>query len=191
MSGILPMGLTYFKRFQMQVPLRYFSAGFPTLPTGYRVSEWSSELLEAHIESKYQSFCGEIDASVFPCLGQLEGCDRLMREITTREGFLPSATWLAKYVSQDGTVEPCGTIQSLRTAVDQASIQNIGVVPRHRGLGIGSTLLLLALKGFQELGIRHANLEVTAENVDAVRLYQRYGFRTVRTVYKAVEVAYS
>jgi len=36
-----------------------------------------------------------------------------------------------------------------------------------------------------------AFLEVTAENVGAIRLYQRLGFRNVRTVYKAVEVAYT
>jgi ribosomal protein S18 acetylase RimI-like enzyme len=32
-------------------------------------------------------------------------------------------------------------------------------------------------------------LEVTSQNVGAVRLYQRLGFRKVRTVYKAVQVA--
>ena len=66
-----------------------------------------------------------------------------------------------------------------------------GVAPLHRGVGIGRTLLLQALLGFKEHGLRSASLEVTAENVVAVQLYQRLGFRAVRTVYKAVEVAYS
>jgi len=185
------VSVTYFKRFQMQVSLRHFTAPLPVLPTGYRMAPWHKDLLDAHVECKYHSFCEEIDATVFPCLGNLDGCDRLMREITSRDGFLPTATWLATYIAANGVVEPCGTIQALQTGFDEASIQNIGVVPRHRGLGIGTTLLIRALKEFRKEGLASACLEVTAENTDAVRLYQRYGFRTVRTVYKAAEVAYS
>jgi hypothetical protein len=31
---------------------------------------------------------------VFPCLGDRFGCQRLMREIRRKPGFLPGATWL-------------------------------------------------------------------------------------------------
>jgi len=34
-------------------------------------------------------------------------------------------------------------------------------------------------------------LEVTAQNSGALRLYSRLGFKTVKTVYKAVELAYA
>jgi ribosomal protein S18 acetylase RimI-like enzyme len=39
--------------------------------------------------------------------------------------------------------------------------------------------------------LRRAFLEVTAQNAGAISLYQRIGFGRSRTVYKAVEVAYS
>ena len=48
-----------------------------------------------------------------------------------------------------------------------------------------------ALEGFRAAGLRRAYLEVTAQNDGAIRLYQRIGFVKARTVYKAVEVAYS
>jgi ribosomal protein S18 acetylase RimI-like enzyme len=38
-------------------------------------------------------------------------------------------------------------------------------------------------------GLGAASLEVTADNARAVRLYQRLGFRRVKTVYKVVEDA--
>jgi len=41
--------------------------------------------------------------------------------------------------------------------------------------------------GFREKGIARVYLEVTAQNVGAVRLYQRLGFRRTRTVYKAAD----
>ena len=53
------------------------------------------DLLADHAEAKYQSFRDEIDADVFNCLGELDGCQRLMEEISLKDGFLPEATWLA------------------------------------------------------------------------------------------------
>jgi ribosomal protein S18 acetylase RimI-like enzyme len=69
------------------------------------------------------------------------------------------------------------------------SIQNIGVVPSHRGFGLGTCLIEQALVGFRGHGLRRVFLEVTAENSGAVRLYQRLGFRRTKTIYKVVEDA--
>ena len=51
--------------------------------------------------------------------------------------------------------------------------------------------MLQALAGFRQAGLTRVYLEVTADNEGAIRLYRRLGFATVKTVFKAVEVAYS
>jgi ribosomal protein S18 acetylase RimI-like enzyme len=184
------MGLTYFKRYRMEISL---SGVLPTpeLPPTYALASWESALLEAHADAKYRSFCFEIDATVFPCLGERDGCRRLMDEISRRETFVPQATWLLMHNSQDtGMSESCGTIQGICDRHGYGAIQNLGVTPVHRGQGLGSTLLFQALHGFRTAGLRRAYLEVTAQNTGAVRLYHRLGFRRVKTVYKAAEVAY-
>ena len=45
--------------------------------------------------------------------------------------------------------------------------------------------------GFQQVGIRKVALEVTAENKAATRLYERCGFRRIKTLYKPVEVVWA
>jgi ribosomal protein S18 acetylase RimI-like enzyme len=148
--------------------------------------------LEAHSEVKYLSFREEIDASVFPCLGDYSGCVRLMQEISRKEGFLPQATWLVGYAGdQTDCWEYCGTIQGIRDRTGLGAIQNLGITPEHRGRGLGTVLMLKALEGFRASGLRRAFLEVTAQNDGAVKLYRRMGFARARTVYKAVEAAYS
>lgn len=108
-----------------------------------------------------------------------------MNEIRRKTGFLPQATWLL--VRGD---DLCGTVQGVAESQrNLGAIQNLGVVPTHRGLGLGKALLLQALHGFREAGLSKAFLEVTAQNEAAVLLYRRIGFRSRKTVYKAVEAA--
>ncbi len=184
------MGLTYFKRFRMEIDLVSRIITPDPTPAGYRLLAWDDSLLEAHAEAKFHSFRSEIDSNVFPCLGDWLGCQRLMQEIRAKQGFLPSATWLLVREAGD-LVENCGTVQGIQDYSGVGAIQNLGVTPDHRARNLGTCLLTNALAGFQKAGLRRAYLEVTAQNAGAIRLYQRIGFAKARTVYKAVEVAYS
>ncbi len=213
------MNLTYFKRYRMEIDLLEPRPQQPEIPPGYRLIPWQADLVQWHAEAKFHSFRSEIDANVFSCLGEMSGCLRLMSEIARKEGFLPSATWLLAYDPQacsnseheipdvaiqtdswdTSSVVPgnlndwvmCGTVQGIRDRTGMGAIQNLGIVPEHRGLGLGSVLLERALAGFRQAGLTQAFLEVTAQNQGAIRLYRRLGFVSTRTVYKAVEVAYS
>ena len=259
------MAVTYFKRYRMELVLRADLFPAPPPPDGYRLLPFRYSLLNQHARAKYLSFRQEIDSQVFPCLGDLRGCQRLMEDISTKLGFVPRATWLAacerppvvrrdplpepgrageggysgsgefgyqrspRYfpdempviepltnrsafaVATPGNIRPpapgtpvvdgadqpeldwdyCGTIQGIGDENRCGSIQNLGVTPEHRGVGIGRCLLLKALEGFWQAGMRVASLEVTSQNELAYEMYRRLGFRRVKTVYKAVDVAYS
>ena len=182
------LGLTYFKRFRMEIDLEREWAA-PQAPVGYRLVPWRPDLLAAHAETKYLSFRNGIDSNVFPCLGEHDGCLRLMREISQKEGFLPAATWLIATDGFDQPEEFCGTIQGIRDRTGLGAIQNLGTTPEHRGQGLGRALMAAALSGFRAAGLCRAYLEVTAQNEGAIRLYRHLGFHKVRTVYKAVEAS--
>jgi RimJ/RimL family protein N-acetyltransferase len=186
------MNFHYVKRYRMELNLVRWQPNLLRLPVGYRLVPWHSSLAMVHADVKYHSFQGGLDAQVFPCLGELEGCQRLMSEIKGKEGFIPEATWLVEYVGAGlQRSEYCGTIQAVRVQKYKANVQNIGVIPEHRGRGLGTALIQTSLLGLQQVGISQVGLEVTAENQGAVKLYRQLGFRTVRTLYKSVELAYS
>lgn len=180
------MESTYFKRFRMDADLALERRPSP-MRAGYRFVPWNEALVDVHARAKFRAFRDEIDALVFPCLGSFEGCRRLMREIRNKPGFLPHATWLIAFGRSPEDLQWCGTIQGVAAPGGQGLIQNIGVVPGHRGLGLGTCLIEQAIEGFRRHGLRVASLEVTADNSRAVRLYQRLGFRRARTVYKVVD----
>jgi GNAT superfamily N-acetyltransferase len=171
--------ISYFKRYKMEVELHDLPR--PQLPSGFACLPWSPDLREAHAEVLFTCFFQEIDAIVFPSLGDRLGCSCLMNEISHKRGFVPEATWLL--TGPDG---PCGTVQGIRERSAVGAIQNLGIVPMLRGRGLGEALLLNALHGFYQAGLGRGLLEVTAQNDGAIRLYRRLGFRRSKTIYKAV-----
>ena len=195
------MATAYYKRYRMMVDLscrRSHESSDPrpetALPSGYTWAAWpqpfnpvdDETVIERHARTKARCFADELDAGVFACLGHLDGCRRLMREIRRKRGFLFDATWLI--VAPDG--EDCATIQGVLESGWLGSIQNVGVAPDHRGRGLGRALVIRALNGFARAGATKATLEVTAANLPAIALYHRLGFRRTRTSYKAVERAF-
>lgn len=185
------MGLTYFKRFRMELNLDEFAAPEVRLTSEYEVLPWQENLLRSHAVAKYNAFQWELDANVFPCLGQRDGCQRLMSEITRRNNFVPEATWLLRFRdSQSGKIEPIGTVQGIQTD-GWGALQNLGVAKPYRGQGLGTVLLGLCAEGFKQIGITRMHLEVTADNCAALRLYERLGFRRADTVFKTAEVEFA
>ncbi len=183
------MAVIFFKRYRMQIDLR--DREFVNLdpPVGIRFHSWHSRHLNAHADAKFRSFRHELDANVFPCLADADGCCRLMKEISSRQGFLPEATWLVTTQNpENGRRENCGTVQGVCEKIDVGWIQNVGIVAGQRGKGLGSLMVQTALKGFQQVGVKFVLLEVTSHNTAACRLYHRLGFRTMQTVYKSVEI---
>lgn len=176
------MSITYFKRYRMEVELD--RAPYPpALPRGFYWLPWHEAMVDYHADVKFRCFEKELDATIFPCLGNRHGCQELMREIAQRRSFLPNATWLIG----DGT----GYVGTIQGVVDKGSvgmIQNLGVVPEARGLGLGMALLLKALDGFRQSGLERGMLEVTARNAIALRIYRKVGFRRARTVFRAVDL---
>lgn len=184
------MPLVHFKRYRMTYSLEQPVWDY-ALPDGYQWLEWSNGLQELHARVKHRSFQNEVDANVFPCFSSLSSCRKLMRDITSRDGFLPGATWLILAPGTDQvplSERGCGTVQGIKSDFGVGSIQNLGVVLEHRGLGLGRALLGKALDGFRQAGMREAILEVTYDNFGAVRLYKRLGWQLDQVVYKSAEL---
>ena len=175
------MPTTYYKRFRMEADLDG-SLPLPTLPEGFAWEPWREPLIDLHAEVKFLSFRDEVDSNLFPCLADRSGCQRLMREIRRKPGFLPGACWLIG--CREGYV---GAVQGVSDRGVFGAIQNLGVVPCFRGLGLGKALVRQAMIGFRASGLRRVYLEVTAENLAAVLMYRDAGFRRAKTLYKAVD----
>jgi ribosomal protein S18 acetylase RimI-like enzyme len=95
------------------------------------------------------------------------------------EFFQPQTSW----VVYDGDT-PVAYVQCSKYPHDwedrdrtEAWIDGIGTIESHRGRGIASALITMALRAFREDGLEYAILGVDSENqTGANRLYERLGF---------------
>ena len=184
------MPRAYYKRYRMEFDLRGTPLPGDALPEGFRFQTWDEAWTDEHAMVKFRSLRDTVDAVVFRSLSEYTGCRSLMRLIASRGDFAPTATWLILSEQNDflGPL-PVGTIQGVTPSATVGTIQNVGVVPEFRGFGLGAALLGRSLRGFADLGLKRAALDVTARNEGALRLYERCGFTRARTSYRSVYTA--
>ena len=64
---------------------------------------------------------------------------------------------------------------------DEFVVDTVAVSEASRGLGLGTALMERAEDRARGMGKRRMTLQVIGENAGAIRLYERLGYRTVRT----------
>lgn len=101
--------------------------------------------------------------------------------ITGRDGFRPHLTFLATH--QDDIVGFSINHVHCSNHACEGYITYIGTHPEWRGRGLASALLSASLKAFKKEGLPTAGLSVDTENAtQALRLYEKHGFRNMRTL---------
>ena len=127
--------VNYVRRLRMELDFSQQPLPAPILPEGYRWVPWTFAALERHAAVKYLSFREEFDAKLFTSFQSYANCHRLMRCISRHERFAPKVTWLIARIPFDAwsTNLDCATIQGIVKSRYLGAIQNVGVVPEHRG----------------------------------------------------------
>jgi mycothiol synthase len=77
----------------------------------------------------------------------------------------------------DGPGGALGVLLASRLSGSAGHICQVSVRPEAQGRGLGSALVLAALRSFKRQGHQSASLSVTLGNTAAYRLYERLGFR--------------
>ena len=86
---------------------------------------------------------------------------------------------LAKYYcafnEQGELVGYCGCWQIM----EEAHITNVAVSPHHRRQNVGEALLVAIIKSCYKEMIKYLTLEVRVSNEPAIKLYEKYGFKSL------------
>lgn len=164
-------------RYFMEISRESISA-LPPKTTSHRVriQPWTDKAQEeaAHVISA--SYKGHIDSEINDQYRSIPGARRFLTNIVRYPGcgrFCQQASYVA---TDENTGRVCGVCLSSTVSQRSAHITQLCVLPGLRGSGIGYELLRASLQMLAEIGYESVSLTVTCMNVNAIRMYEAFGF---------------
>jgi len=142
---------------------------------------WRDAWQDAAAQLIAEAYESHIDGSINDQYRSAAGARRFLANIIQYPGcgeFFQPSSYLA-FEKESGRL--CGMSLASLLARDVGHITQLCVTPSSTRTGLGYELLRRSLYSLASAGCRKTSLTVTSANVEAVRLYERVGFDTVRT----------
>jgi len=169
---------TYPRNF-MRIDLRHASLVEGRVRRPMYLERWSDHYQDGAAHLISDAYSGHVDSSINDQYRTVAGARRFLYNIVQYPGcgqFYRPASYAA--FEPDGRI--CGVSLASLVAPEAGHITQICVLPSVKGTGIGHALLRQSLLTLRDMHCRSASLTVTASNLEAVQLYERVGFQTVR-----------
>ncbi len=144
------------------------------------IENWSDHYHDGAAQVIAAAYTGHIDSRINDQYRTVAGARRFLHNIVQYPGCgnFSRAASFAAFDAVGGRL--CGLSLASMVAPECGHITQICVAPSVRGTGLGHELLRQSLTALRNMGCRSASLTVTAANEDAVKLYERVGFKTIR-----------
>jgi ribosomal protein S18 acetylase RimI-like enzyme len=155
----------------------------PDRPARHRIhmEKWSDHHQDSAAQLIAAAYAGHIDSRINDQYRSVTGARRFLYNIVQYPGcgtFFRPASYVA-FDLEHGWLS--GLSLTSGVGPEAGHITQICVAPQVRGTGAGYELLRRSLMTLRDHGCRKVSLTVTAANREAVSLYERMGFRTIRT----------
>lgn len=174
-------GVKSFERLLMKLdPGALLAAGKPAALAKFRLEPWSDQHHGAAASVLSLSHAGHIDAQMSEQYRTYAGASRFLYDLVQFPGCAAFCRPASHVAFDRITGQAVGIVLASFVAEGVAHIAELCVMPEARGAGLGYELLRQSVAKLKAAGAKRVSLTVTATNEDALRLYDRAGFREVR-----------
>jgi ribosomal protein S18 acetylase RimI-like enzyme len=148
---------------------------------GIRIDPWKDRALESAAKLIQLAYADHVDSQINDQYRTEAGSLKFLRNIVLLPGcgqFMPEASFLARLATGD---KPVGMVLTSTVSEGVGHTTQICVMPGHQHRGIGRLLMERSIEALRQRHYKYLSLTVTTSNRGAVGLYERLGFRTVKT----------
>ena len=174
--------LTRHDRFFMEIDRNAVSKLKPVTSNFHaRFFPWAERYQEEIAHLVAAAYKGHVDSEINDQYRTIPGARHFLTNIIKFPGcgtFSPAASLVAV---DERTGRVCGVCLGSLVSAKSGHVTQLCVLPAIRGARLGYELLRQSLLRFNDLGCTSMSLTVTCSNVDAVRLYESVGFRSIST----------
>src|ERR1700690_3696410 len=180
-SNFLSQHFRLFAREFMLLDLK--AAALKNIPVsaGVRLERWSDRNFEACARLVQLAYSKHVDSEINDQYRTESGGMKFLRNIVILPGcgqFVPEASFVVRPSNGD---PPVGMVLTSTVAEGVGHTTQICVMPGYRGSGLGRQLMEASIQALRARHFHALSLTVTAANATAVELYERLGFRKIKT----------
>lgn len=153
----------------------------PSINSGMRIDPWHERYFEACAKLIYLAYANHVDGDINDQYRSRHGALKFLKNIILLPGcgqFLPQASYVVRHPGSDDLV---GAVLTSEVAHGVGHTTQICVQPGFQGHGLGRVLMQTSAEALRAHKFKELSLTVTSENRSAVKLYEKLGFRTVKT----------
>jgi ribosomal protein S18 acetylase RimI-like enzyme len=153
---------------------------------GLRLERWDDRHFEACARLIQLAYANHVDSEINDQYRTEAGALRFLKNIIILPGcgrFLPEASFVIKPAAENYLV---GAVLNSNVSAGVAHTTQICVMPGYQRHGLGLRLLSASVQALRSLRYHALSLSVTAANTRAVTLYEKFGFKLLKTFPAAV-----
>jgi ribosomal protein S18 acetylase RimI-like enzyme len=174
-------GFRLYTRQFMLLDLAKFPESRAASSTGMRLDRWNDRYFEPCAKLIYLAYANHVDGEINDQYRSHSGALKFLKNIILLPGcgqFVPAASFVLR---QPGTDELVAAVLTSEVFPGVGHTTQICVLPGFQGSGLGRMLMHTSAEALRSLKFRELTLTVTSENRTAVELYERLGFRTIKS----------
>jgi ribosomal protein S18 acetylase RimI-like enzyme len=174
----------YFRLYTRQfmlLPLGQAMLGSKSVSAGLRIEPWTDRAFDSAARLIQLAYADHVDSEINDQYRSEAGSLKFLRNIVLLPGcgqFLPEASFLVRPATAD---PPIAMILTSTVDAGVGHTTQICVMPGYQGQGLGRQLMERSIEALQRRNYESLSLTVTSVNQRAVGLYERLGFRTIKT----------
>jgi ribosomal protein S18 acetylase RimI-like enzyme len=174
-------GFRLYTRQFMLLDLAKFPESRVGASTSMRLDRWNDRYFDPCAKLIYLAYANHVDGEINDQYRSHSGALKFLKNIILLPGcgqFVPAASFVLR---QPGSDELVAAVLTSEVFPGVGHTTQICVLPGFQGSGIGRMLMHTSAEALRNLKFRELTLTVTSENRTAVELYERLGFRTIKS----------
>ena len=174
-------GFRLFSRQFMLQDLQKLPEARPGAAAGMRLDRWNDRFFEPCAKLIFLAYADHIDGEINDQYRSKAGALKFLKNIILLPGcghFVPGASFVLRQAGSDDLV---AAVLTSEVSAGVGHTTQICVLPGYQGHGIGRMLMHTSAETLRGMKFRELTLTVTSENYGAVQLYEKLGFKTIRT----------
>jgi ribosomal protein S18 acetylase RimI-like enzyme len=180
-ATLIDQGFHLYTRQFMLLELQKSGESKAGAPAGMRLDRWNDRYFETCAELIYLAYANHVDGEINDQYRSHAGALKFLKNIILLPGcgqFVPGASFVLRQPGSDALV---AAVLTSEVSPGVGHTTQICVLPGYQGHGLGRRLMQTSADALRGMKFRELTLTVTSENHTAVQLYEKLGFRTIKT----------